>query len=114
MYLVVHDGNDIVSVTVGAKKAEKAEIIASSVTDVLFPVKEVYYKGMDTNSAEDFVYFTRDISDDDSVRAGKITEAIRPDGSERITLLSPGYDITLKNVDGGLYSSKKTDLPVSR
>ncbi len=101
VYLVVHDGNDIVSVTVGAKKAEKAEIIASSVTDVLFPVKEVYYKGMDTNSAEDFVYFTRDISDDDSVRAGKITEAIRPDGSERITLLSPGYDITLKNVDGG-------------
>ena len=101
VYLVVHDGDDIVSVTVGKNKTEKVQVIASSVSDVLFPVKDVYYNGMDANSGEDFIYYTRDISDDDSVRAGNITEAVRPDGTECITLLSPGYSVSLKNVDGG-------------
>lgn len=100
VYLVVNDGTDIISVGVGAK-VEDVKVIASDVTDVLFPVRDIYYEGIDTNQAEDFIYYTRDINDSDRVRSGNVVTAMRPDGSENIQILANGATVTLKSVDNG-------------
>lgn len=101
VYLTVHDGSKIVSVEIGDKKVKSVNEIATDVTSVLFPVRDVYYNGIDTNEAEDFIYYTRAINEDDPVRAGNITIAMRPDGSEQMQIFANGNTITLKDVDGG-------------
>ncbi len=101
VYLTVHDGSDIISVTIGEKKVEAVKQIATDVSAVLFPVNEVYYKGIDTNGVEDFIYYTRAIDEDDKVRSGNIVVAMRPDGSEKVEVLSSGNTVTLRNVNSG-------------
>ena len=101
VYLTVLDGTSIISVKVGDKKVESVKEIATDVTDALFPVRDVYYKGIDTNQAEDFIYYTRDITEDDRIRSGNIVVAVRPSGEEKAEIISNGNTVTLKNVDGG-------------
>ncbi|MBR2967867.1 MAG: DUF5050 domain-containing protein [Clostridia bacterium] len=101
VYLTVLDGTSIISVRVGDKKVERVTEIATDVTDALFPVRDVYYNGIDTNQAEDFIYYTRDITEDDRIRSGNIVVAMRPSGEERAEIISNGNTVTLKNVDGG-------------
>lgn len=103
VYLVVQDGTNIISVEVGEKKVEAVREIATDVSSVLFPVKKIYYKGMDTNSVEDFVYYTRALGDDDEfeVRTGNVAVAVRPDGTESSVIVANGNTITLKNTDNG-------------
>lgn len=107
VYLVVHDGDKIISVTVGDKnkkkdkKVESVNVIATDVESVLFPVKDVYFKNINTNQAEDFIYYTREINENDKQRVGNVAFAMRPDGSECIRFLETGYTVTFKNVNGG-------------
>ena len=101
VYLTVHDGTSIISVTVGDRKVEAVKEIAENVSAVLFPVNDIYYKGIDTNGVEDFVYFTREIDENDRVRSGNIVVAMRPDGSERGEVLATGNNITLRSVGAG-------------
>lgn len=101
VYLTVHDGSDIISVKVGDKKVESVSKIASDVSAVLFPVRDVYYSGIETNEAEDFIYYTRAITEDDRIRSGNIVVAMRPSGEERTEIIANGNTITLKGVDGG-------------
>lgn len=101
VYLTVHDGSDIISVTIGENKTEEVKQIATNVSAVLFPVNDVYYKGIDTNGVEDFIYYTRAIDENDKVRSGNIVVAMRPDGSERVEVLSSGNTVTLRSVDSG-------------
>lgn len=101
VYLTVLDGTSIISVKIGAKKAESVKEIATDVSEVLFPVKDVYYKGIDTNEAADFIYYTREITEKDPVRSGNIAVALRPDGTEAMQIIANGNTLTLMNVDGG-------------
>lgn len=99
VYLTVQDGTSIISVTIGSK-VESVKEIATEVTGVLFPAKSVYFKGIDTCSVEDFIYYTRAIDDNDSVGAGNVLTVMRPDGSEKFEIAN-GNTVTLKGVSNG-------------
>ncbi len=99
--LAVHDGTSIISVIVNNNKVEAVKESATNVSAVLFPVNEIYYKGIDTNGVEDFVYYTRAIDEEDQVRSGNIVVAMRPDGSESGEVLATGNTITLRSVESG-------------
>lgn len=101
VYLTVLDGDNIVSVAMSSKKIYDKKIIAEDVTAAYFPNKEIYFKGIGTNGAEDFVYFTRDVDDDDAQRNGNVLEMIRPDGSERIEVFSNGFGTEIVGVHNG-------------
>lgn len=109
-YLVSKDGSEIVSVTMTAKKVNDPVVIAEDVTSVCFPTRDVYYKGITTNGAEDFIYYNRSIRDDDSVRTGEILEVMRPDGSERFTLYAGGTVPVMHGVNNGLFFYQVTGI----
>ena len=112
VYLTVLDGTDVVSVRMTEKKISKKLIIAQDVEDVYFPEREVYFDGIGTNGAEDFVYITRAIDENDTVRSGKVIEIMRPSGEERIELIKNGKDVAVMGVDNG-YLFYKIDGDVS-
>lgn len=99
VYLVLQDGTDLISVTIG-NKVEKVTALASDVTGALLPYKDVYYNGIDTNSVEDFIYYTRAYTDEDNVQSGNVLTVMRPDGSEMFELKN-GSTITLKGAHNG-------------
>ncbi|MDR2202638.1 MAG: hypothetical protein LBP26_07810 [Clostridiales bacterium] len=102
VFLVCYYGKNIVSVEMKAgKKPSKPMLLASNATAVYFPQRDVYDSA--NNPAcdpEDFIYYTRDVTPDDSVRTGNIAIAMRPDGSERFAFLS-GATFTFEAVRGG-------------
>ena len=114
IYLCLQDGTSIISVTVG-NKVEEVKELATDVTGSLFPYKDVYYSGIDTNSVEDFIYFTRDYTDDDSVKSGNVLTVMRPDGSEKFELKN-GNTVTLNGVNNGylFYQDKGASETVIR
>jgi len=106
VYLTALDGTNIISVAMTSKKVGKKLIIAQDVTNAYFPNKSVYFEGIGTNGAEDFVYFTRAIDENDAVRSGNVIEIMRPDGSERIELIKSGNEATIMGVDNGYFFYK--------
>lgn len=115
VYLVVNEGSDIVSVKYDPSKgkADDAKYFKVGATKVLFPVRDTYYKGIDNNTVEDFIYFIRPRTDDDKAKSGTVIEAMRPDGSENFKVSMNGETEELVAVRNGLlfynsnYAGKK-------
>lgn len=109
VYLVVNEVKDsigtIVSVKIDTKKAKVADPVRFEnikATSVYFPVRDTYYNGIDNNTVEDFIYFVRDVTADDSSRSGSVIEAMRPDGSENFVVLQNGKTSSIEAVRDGL------------
>ncbi len=111
VYLVVNEGENIISVKVNPKKAKVSDPVKFEVgaTSVYFPVRDVYYNGIDTNTVEDFVYFVRDVNDDDAQRSGTVIEAMRPDGSENFVVSMTGNTETIESVRDGILFYRTTN-----
>ncbi len=113
-YLVVNEGGTVVSVKIDTKKAKADETLKFEVnaTGVYFPVRDTYYTGIDNNTVEDFIYYTRAVSDkENDLRAGTVIEAMRPDGSENFTAVMDSYDASIESVrDGVLFYRSKNSL----
>lgn len=112
VYLVVNEGSNIVSVGINAEKAKisdpnKFEVNATS---VYFPVRDTYYKGIDNNTPEDFIYFIRAVTEDDKQRAGTVLEAMRPDGSENFVVSMNGNTETIEAVRDGILFYRTTSI----
>lgn len=104
VYLVVNEDTDIVSVKINPSKAKADDPVFFKVkaTSVYFPVKDTYYKGIDTNTPEDFIYFVRAVTDDDKQNSGTVIEAMRPDGSENFKVRQLNQSLTIEAVRDGL------------
>jgi len=72
------DGGELISIPIDRKAGAKVTL-ESDVTEVMFPRKEVYYKGIGEDTASDYVYYTREFGEDDSAITGNIMECHRPD-----------------------------------
>ncbi len=103
VYLVCYYGTKIVSVKMtGDKKPESAMVLADNATGALFPTRDFYDSENNiTNDPEDFIYYTRDVDENDLQRAGNTVVAMRPDGSERLNVIMNGTTVTLEAVSGG-------------
>ncbi len=114
VYLVAQDGTDVVSVRMG-KKAGNKVTIAKNVTSVLLPYSKTYYKGMNENTLDHFVYILRAVGEGDSQKTGNVIEIMRPDGNSGGKYLSQGKSDTLEAVrDGLLFFRTTTDAGDTR
>lgn len=109
VYLVAQDGTDLVSVRI-ANKVGKKTVICSGVSNVLLPYSETYYKGMNENTLDHFVYVERAVTENDTQKTGNVIEIMRPDGKSGGVYLSQGKtDDTLEAVRDGLLFYRTTD-----
>ena len=103
VYLVANESGTIATVAIGARgKVEDPVKYEVNATSVYFPVRDTYYNGIDNNTVEDFIYFVRDVTEDDSQRAGSVIEAMRPDGSENFKFVEDGKTVTIESVRDGI------------
>lgn len=111
VYLVVNEGENIVSVKINTKRAKAAKTVKLEVgaTSVYFPVRDTYYEGIDNNTVEDFIYFVRAVGDDDEQRTGTVIEAMRPDGSENFVVSMSGNTETIEGVRDGIFFYRTTN-----
>ncbi len=117
VYLVLNEVTDsvgtIVSVKVNPKKQKASDPVRFeniNATSVYFPVRDTYYTGIDNNTVEDFIYFVRNVTSDDSQRSGTVIEAMRPDGSENFTVVENGKESTIEAVRDGLFFFRTKDV----
>jgi len=107
VYLVVLDGEDIVSVAMG-NKVEKPMVIAQNVTKAIMPSDSLYYQGYNElngqrrYTANDYIFFSRPVDGDDTQRTGNVVEMMRADGKHRIELFETGRDTDIESVRNGL------------
>ncbi len=111
IYIVVNEGEKIVSIKVDTKKAKAEDPVEYDVgaTSVYFPVRDTYYNGIDDDTVEDFVYFVRNVDDDDTQKAGTVIEAMRPDGSENFVISMTGKTETIEAVRDGIFFYRTQD-----
>lgn len=111
VYLVVNEGENIVSIGINAAKAKANDPVAFKVgaTSVCFPVRDMYYTGISTDTPEDFIYFVRAVKEADSQKSGTVIEAMRPDGSENFVVSMTGATETIECVRDGLVFIKTTE-----
>lgn len=104
VYLVVNENGTIVSVKINVSDAEAEDPVSFKVkaTGVVFPVRDTYYRGIDNNTPEDFIYFVRARTDSDTAKSGTVIEAMRPDGSENFKVSMTGETETLVAVRDGM------------
>ncbi len=98
VYLVVLDGTTLKSVVMNDKKVEDTKAIAENVTGAYLPVKSEYDSEDKSVSAEDYIYFSREVDSDDIQRAGTVLELMRPSGEERTIWLSDGQTSSIEAV----------------
>ncbi len=112
VYLVVNENTDIVSVEIDTAKQKAADPVKyeANATSVYFPVRETYYNGISTDTPEDFIYFVRNVDDDDKQRAGTVIQAMRPDGSEKFIVSENGNTETIEAVRDGVLFYRTTDV----
>ena len=112
VYLVVNEDKNIVSVKINPQKAKADDPVFFKVnaTSVYFPVKETYYKGIDTNTPEDFIYFVRAVTDKDKQNSGTVIEAMRPDGSENFKVSQSGQAETIEAVRDGMLFFRSAEV----
>ncbi len=110
VYLVVNEGSNIVSVRINVGDAEADDPVTFKVkaTSVYFPVRDTYYKGIDNNTVEDFIYFVRAVTDKDGQKSGTVIEAMRPDGKENFVVSNAGKTETIEAVRDGLVFWRST------
>lgn len=105
VYLVTYEGTDIVSVRIDPAKNKVATPVKlyGEATSVYFPVRDVYYNGISTDTPEDFIYFVRAVKEDrGEQRVGTVIEAMRPDGSENFVISENSNTETIEAVRDGL------------
>jgi|GEM_PF-2469819 len=107
-YLLVLDGDEIISVEMdrGGSRIRSPRTIAQNVTSAYFPVREIYYNGINENTVENFIYWTRSPVGGlhgDTILRGNVIEMMRPDGSERIMIYNGGQTATIMGTDNGLF-----------
>jgi len=97
------DLGTVVSVAMTDKKTGRAKTIVTDATEVFFPRKDVYYKGMNENTLEDFVYFTRRATKDDKPSSGTVVSRIRPDGDKKsaLILFNNGLEVSVVDIKQG-------------
>lgn len=113
VYLTVHEGTDIVSVKINPAKAEADDPVFFKVnaTSVYFPVRDTYYKGIDNNTPEDFIYFVRNVKDGtDTQTSGTVIEGMRPNGSEKFKVSMPNSTETIVAVRDGMLFYNSTEV----
>lgn len=111
VYLVVLENTNIVSVKINPGKAKADDPVTFKVnaTSVYFPVRETYYKGISTNTPEDFIYFVRAVKDSDTQKAGTVIEAMRPNGKENFKVSESGKTETIEAVRDGMLFFRSTN-----
>lgn len=110
VYLVVNEGGTIVSIGISEKgKVDDTVKFEVNATGVYFPVRDTYYKGIGTDTLEDFIYFVRAATDDDETNTGSVIEMMRPDGSENIKISMRGRTETIEAVRDGVLFYRTTD-----
>lgn len=104
------DSNYIVSAVIDESNGNVLEKnkIADKVTDVVMQVNPVYYKGIDTNTVYDFIYYGSNGSDIANFRSDKPMSFIRPDGTEATMFHSQSKDAQLLGVESGMLLYKLT------
>ncbi|MCL2598328.1 MAG: hypothetical protein FWD76_00245 [Firmicutes bacterium] len=108
VYLVCQDGTNIVSVATTSKKIDKPLKIAENVTSVVLGNDKEYYDGynvIDGNrkyTANDYVFFTRNATKDDTVTTGNLLEMVKPSGESRVELYATGGNTEIASVQDGL------------
>ncbi len=122
-YLVTYEESKLISFEMDSKRVTKKTLISDAATDVVFAVKEQWYKGIDTTKLSDFVLFTRDQTDDDTYKAGNTVCMASPDGKYIKDVLQEGLKHNLERIDdnvllytettGSLVDLKYTDLAVN-
>ncbi len=112
VYLVALENTNIVSVKVNPSKAEADDPVTFKVnaSSVYFPVRDTYYKGISTNTVEDFIYFVRPVKDSDNQTGGTVIEAMRPDGSENFVVSKNGQTETIEAVRDGMVFFRSTEV----
>lgn len=112
VYLAVNEGGNIISVKVDPAKKDVAAPVAYEVgaTSVYFPVRDIYYTGISTDTPEDFIYFVRNVKDGELQRAGTVIEAMRPDGSENFIVSMTGQTETIEAVRDGVLFYRSTEV----
>ncbi len=112
VYLVVKEGGNIVSVKINPKDEDADDPVTFKVkaSSVYFPVRDTYYKGIDNNTVEDFIYFVRPVNDKDSVRTGTVIEAMRPDGSDKFIVSANGKTETIEAVRDGVFFRRTQNM----
>lgn len=108
VYLVAKDGSDLISVKVGKKPGDKVTI-AQNVTTAVLPYSKTYYKGINENTPDSFVYIQRAVVDADTQKAGNVIEIMRPDGTEGGVYLAQGKSDTIEAVRDGMLFYRTTD-----
>ena len=110
VYLVALEDSTIVSVKINPakEKVEDPVFFKVKATSVYFPVKDTYYKGIDTNTPEDFIYFVREVTDKDKQSSGTVIEAMRPDGSENFKVSQTKATETIEAVRDGIVFYRTT------
>ncbi len=104
------DDNYIVSAVIDESTGNVTEKnkIADKVTDVVMKVNPVYYKGIDTNTVYDFIYYGSEGSDIENYRSDKPMSFVRPDGTETTMFHSQSKDAELLGVESGMLLYKLT------
>lgn len=98
VYLVVLDGTTLKSIVMNDRKVEDTLTIAEDVTSAYLPIKSEYDSEDKSVSAEDYVYFAREVDSDDIQRSGTVLEFMRPNGEERTIWLSDGQTASIEAV----------------
>lgn len=113
VYLVTQEESKIVIVRIDTakQKADNPIEYAEDVTSVYLPVRDTYYKGIDTNTTEDFIYFVRSVRDEPTeLQSGTVIEAMRPDGSEKFIVSMNGNTESIVAVRDGILFYNTTDV----
>lgn len=112
VYLVVNETTSIISVKIDVAKQKADDPVCYDVgaTSVYFPVRDTYYDGISTNTAEDFVYFVRAVKDEEPQRSGTVIEGMRPDGSDNFIVSRNGATETIEAVRNGIVFYRTTQL----
>ncbi len=105
VYLVVKEGGNIVSVKINVADEDADDPVTYKVkaSSVYFPVRDTYYKGIDSNTVEDFIYYVRPVNDKDAVKTGTVIEAMRPNGKDKFIVSASGKTETIEAVRDGVF-----------
>lgn len=104
-FLIVLDGNDIISVEMdrGGSRTRSPNTIATNVSNAYFPIREIYYNGINEAGVENFIFFTRNSVQQDTLPRGNVLELMRPNGEERAVIYNGGGTATILGTDNGIF-----------
>lgn len=119
VYMLVYDNSKIISINASA--AKPAAILANKVTSTAFINNDTYNKKSDTenktiNGVNNYIYYTRDIAEDDSDygKSGNILARVKISGGEEEIVCADGQNsYTINTVKNGCLYYTKTNATYS-